>query len=231
MAKNGENILEVTKHDQYKTIDELFKRSESGSVYYTLLVLSAVIIAAGLLLNNAAIVIGGMLVTPVLTPMLLISLGLVVGEIDAVKNVGLLMTKSFAIILVISFASAIAFGLSSDIQVIENTFRAAVLYFLVAFAAGVAATFAMIRKEIAEVLPGIAIAVSLVPPLSLVGIWLSVFNLELARFYFSIFFFNLAGIILGSFVVFSLLKFYKSEKKVTAESKKLEEQAKEKQDV
>ncbi len=231
MSKSGENILEVSKKDQYKTIDELFKRSESGTVYYILLILSAVIIASGLLLNNASIVIGGMLVTPVLTPILLISLGLVVGEIEAVKNVGLLMAKSFFLILAISFAAAIAFGLSPDMQILENTFRAAVLYFLVAFAAGVAATFAMVRKEIAEVLPGIAIAVSLVPPLSLVGIWLSVLNLEYARFYFSIFFFNVFGIILGSFVVFSILKFYKSEKKVTAESKKLEEQIKEKQDA
>lgn len=231
MSKNGENILEVTRQDQYKTIDELFKRSESGPVYYTLLILSAVIIAAGLLLNNASIVIGGMLVTPVLTPMLLISLGLVVGDLEAIKNVGMLMGRSFALILLISFAAAVAFGLSPSAQIIENTFRAAVLYFLVAFAAGVAATFAMVRKEIAEVLPGIAIAVSLVPPLSLVGIWLSVLDLESARFYFSVFLFNLIGIILGSFVVFSILKFYKAGEKVTAESKKLEEQVKEKHDA
>jgi uncharacterized hydrophobic protein (TIGR00271 family) len=194
-----------------------------------LLILSAVIIAAGLLLNNSAIVIGGMLVTPVLIPILLVSLGLVVGEIGALKTEGVLMAKSFSIIFLISFMSAIVFGLSPGTQIIENTFRAAVLYFLVAFAAGVAATFAMVRKEIAEVLPGIAIAVSLVPPLSLVGIWLSVLNLEFARFYFSIFLFNLVGIVLGSFVVFSILKFHRAEKKVTAESKKLEEQVRERE--
>jgi len=226
MNKFQDNLLEVTKAEQYKTIDELFKRSQSNVVYYALLILSAVIIAGGLLLNNSSIVIGGMLVTPVLTPILVIALGFVVGEINAIKSVANLMFKSFALIVLVSFLLALALGLPEELDILENTFRAAVLYFIVAFAAGVAATFAWVRKEIAEVLPGIAIAVSLVPPLSLVGIWLSSLEFDLSRFYFSIFLFNLVGILLGSFVVFSLLKFYRSEKKIIEkgmELKKIEE--------
>jgi len=69
-AENEGDILKVTVFEQYRTVDELFKRSKANSVYYTLLVLSVLIITSGLLLNNGAIVIGGMLVTPMFTPIL-----------------------------------------------------------------------------------------------------------------------------------------------------------------
>ncbi|MFC1598313.1 hypothetical protein ACFL2M_02150, partial [Patescibacteria group bacterium] len=85
MANNKERkkkakILQVTKADQYKSVEELFERSHKNSVYYTLLVLSALVIGSGLLLNNAAIVIGGMLIAPVLSPILIIALGFAVGD-------------------------------------------------------------------------------------------------------------------------------------------------------
>lgn len=212
MAQNGnkeEHILEVKASDKYKTADELFKRSQPNSVYYTLLILSAVIIAAGLLLNNNPIVIGGMLITPVLTPVLAISLGLIVNRFADVKNTSLLILKSFLLIILISLLLSLLLGFKQDIKILENTVRAAILYFIVALGSGIAATFAWIRKEISDVLPGVSIAVSLVPPLSLAGIWLSVLNLDNARFYFLVFLFNLIGILVGSFAVFYLLKFYK----------------------
>ncbi|MCD6270286.1 hypothetical protein J7J23_00720, partial [bacterium] len=60
------------------------------------------------------------------------------------------------------------------------------------------------------------------PPLSMIGIGLSSLKLSALRFSSLIFIFNLIGIVLGSMVVFSLLKFYKSEQivKKTIEKQK-----------
>ena len=204
------NILAVSTAEQFKTVEELFERAQSNSVYYTLLILSILIVATGLLLGNAPIVIGGMLVTPVLTPILVIALGLVVGEIRAIKHPGILVLKSVIITIFISALMTVAFGEHAMNQALENTLRTAVLYFIVASASGVAATLAWVRKDIADIMPGISIAVSLVPPLSLIGIELGALDLEAARFYFLIFCLNFVGIILGSMIVFSLLKFQKS---------------------
>lgn len=229
MAEN--NILKISRTEQYKTVDELFKRSESSSVYYTLLVLSAFIVVCGLLLNNLAIVIGGMLVTPMLTPVLLIALGIATGEFLVVKNTAILVLKSIGIIAASALIAALIFGQSPEAQgfkLLDNTLRAGVLYFIVALASGIAATFAWVRKDVAEILPGVAIAISLVPPLSSAGIWLSVFNLELSRFYFLVFLFNLLGVILGSFIIFALLKFYKAEEKVAEKAKEVQEENDEK---
>jgi len=216
--KDNGSILKVTKADQYKTVRELFERSHANSSYFTLLILSALIITCGLLLNNSTIVIGGMLLTPVLTPVLVVGLGLAVGELGAIRSVAMLIGKSFLIILVSAFVLALLFGYPSDVYSFENTTRTAILYFIVAILSGVVGAIAWARKEVIEIIPGVAIAVSLVPPLSLVGVWLSAFQLDTARFYFFIFLLNLFGIVVGSLIVFSVLKFYKINKEVKEEA-------------
>lgn len=211
-------IWHLTNSDKYHTIEELFKKSQSNSIYYVLLALSSLIVASGLLLNNSTIVIGGMLVTPLLSPILLIALGISVGEIKVIKSSAILVLKSVLIIAGLSFLLAVLFGKPAEFFLFGDSLRVAVLYFFVAFVSGVAATIAWTRKEIGEILPGIAIAVSLVPPLSLSGISLSAWDLDLSRLSLLMFIFNLAGIILGSIIVFSLLKFYKTDKVVQKEA-------------
>jgi uncharacterized hydrophobic protein (TIGR00271 family) len=193
------------------------EKSEPNRAYYTLLILSSVIIAAGLIVENAAVVIGGMMVTPVLTPILLISLGVSVGDVDFIKKTTIFVLKSLAVVLLGSFILGILFGLNGDtpgLFNLDDTLRGAVLYFVVALAAGFSATLAWVRKQVNEILPGIAVAVALVPPLALVGLGLSVFNIEVIRSNFFVFFFNFLGVLVGSLLVFSLLKFYKIEKKI-----------------
>ncbi len=215
ITKNPKNdILSIRRSDQYRTIDELFEKSKPNSVYYTLLFLSAFIITAGILISNAAIVIGGMLVAPVLTPVLLIALGLSIGELSSIRGALVLIGKSSLIIVATGFILALVFDSSAASFIFDNTARTASLYFLVAVAAGVAGTFAWARKDVIDIMPGIAIAVSLVPPLSLIGVGISSANFTVARFNFLIFFFNLLGIIVGSLVVFSLLQFYKTRHEV-----------------
>lgn len=216
--KKEEGLLEVKKTDQYRTVEELFERSKPSSLYYTLLVLSAIIVASGLILNNAAIVIGGMLVAPVLTPLLLIALAIIVGEVSSIKSSSLLIGKSIGVLIGIALAMGILFEGVTSLSIFEDSITSGILYFIVAFVSGVAATFAWTRKEVADILPGIAVSVSLVPPLVLCGLALSVFDFELLRSTFLIFVFNMFGVVLGSMVVFSLLKFYKTQQKVHKES-------------
>ncbi|MBD3156642.1 DUF389 domain-containing protein, partial [Candidatus Peregrinibacteria bacterium] len=216
-------ILNVERKDKYKTIDELFVQSQPSSIYYTLLVLSVVIVTCGLLLQNAPIVIGGMLVTPILTPILVISLGISTAELGATKGPLILLVKSTLFSIVISCVFTLLFGIQDITQIFVNDLRTAMLYFIVASASGIAATFAWVRKEVSDILPGVAISVSLVPPLSLLGINLGTFSFEYARFYLIIYFLNLFGIIVGSLIVFSLLKFQKSKKIVKEKVKEVED--------
>lgn len=208
------NPLQVSRATQYRTVEELIEKSKPNFNYYALLILSSLIITAGLLLNNTAIVIGGMLVTPLLTPLLAISLGLAVGEGGLIVRISKFILQSFAFVVGAGLLLTLIFGGPSEFTIIENSLRSAMLYFVVAVASGIAATFAWIQKEVSETLPGIAIAVSLVPPLALIGIGFGTLNLELAGAFFTVFALNLFGIIMGSLVVFNMSKFNRSEKKV-----------------
>jgi uncharacterized hydrophobic protein (TIGR00271 family) len=209
-----QNDLAVTSATQYRTAQELIERSGAGATYYLLLTISSVIVASGLLIGNATIVIGGMLVAPVLTPLLAISLGFSIGDMTLIKRTSILLLKSFAIVFIASLVMAVVLGADQTAFNLENDVRSAILYFIVALAAGAAATVAWTRKEVSDILPGVAIAVALVPPVGLVGIWLSMLNFEAARFYFAVFLLNLFGIIIGSLVIFVMLKFYKAEEKI-----------------
>jgi uncharacterized hydrophobic protein (TIGR00341 family) len=241
--------FKVTKEDQYITVNELMSETQDQATYFILLVLSSVIIASGLLLANSAILIGGMLITPVLTPVLLVALGMTIGNSDLIKRSLLKILKSLGIIIAIALVLSFIFNVPQDKEffnaaIFTNTADSAFLYFLVAFASGIAATFAWIRKKVSNMLPGIAIAVSLVPPVAMVGVFIGSGAWDFARFFLMVFMFNIIGIIGGSMVLFSMFKFYNSERLVEkniekarqkeaeeAERKRLEEIEKQKQAI
>lgn len=229
MTQEQTDLFLVKEQERYRAINDLINESSAVAVYYPLLILSSVIIAAGLLLSNSAILIGGMLVTPLLTPILLISLGITTSQKKLLQHTAILIAKSVGIILTISIILGIIFKLPESSStyggsVFENSLRAALLYFLVAFSSGIAATFAWVHKKVNSILPGISIAVSVVPPLSMVGIAISVAQFETMQYFLMIFLLNLFGIIMGGIIVFSMLKFYQAEATV---SSKIEEVIKE----
>lgn len=228
---NNTSFFSVTKSDQYRAISDLVRESRANANYYTLLILSSIIIAVGLLLANSAVLIGGMLVTPLLTPILLISLGITTSKPKLIQNVSILLVKSVIVIFAVSFVAGLVFSVPDHEEffndaLFNNSLRSALLYFIVALVSGIAATFAWVRKEVTNILPGISIAVSLVPPISMVAIWISVLQFDSARFFLMVFILNLLGIIVGSMTVFSILKFYKSDQDINDHLDKIEEDKK-----
>ena len=207
----------VSKREAYRAIDDLINDSQPDALYITLLILSSSVIAAGLLLNNIAILIGGMLITPILTPVLLVALALSTSKLYLLKRTFGTLIKSFAFVLGTAFIISFVLGIPDNAYhqpVLESSMRTALLYFFVAGVSGVAATLAWARKEVSSLLPGVSIAVSLVPPLASVGMWVSDGMWGEAQFFFIVFILNIIGIIVGSMIVFTILEFYKTENKL-----------------
>ncbi len=91
----------------------LYRTLSSGAKgdvnYYVLIVLSAIIASLGLMANSAAVIIGAMLVAPLMTPILTLSLGIVLGE-PRVLSRGLESTvKGVGAALVLSAFAALLF--------------------------------------------------------------------------------------------------------------------------
>lgn len=209
-AQSDNDLLAVTIHDQYHTAEELFTQSRPTSTYYLLLAISSVIVAAGLLLGSDAVIIGGALVAPLLTPILFVALALSAGKVSSLPRVSLLLLRSAGYVIALGFVMGFLFGGVAQTFALVDISRTAMLYLIVAFASGVAGAFAWARKDVAEVLPGIALSVSLLPPLAGVGISLEQLDPVALRFFIVIFLFNFFGILVGALIIFSLLKFYRT---------------------
>ena len=225
MSDENQGLLEIKKAEQKKVVEELIEKSRATSPYNLLLILSAVITASGILVGSWAIVIGGMLVTPLLTPILAIALGITMGNLGFIWRSVKITLKSIATIIAISLIFGFLFPSTDPNNELIREIRFTPLYFIVALASGIAATFAWTRESISEALPGVAVAVSLVPPLSILGIAIGLGDIDLMRDPCSIFIFNFLGIVIGSLVVFSLMKFYRTREEAKQHIKQEEKQA------
>ena len=216
------HIWDISGRDQYRTVDDLIERATPNANYYALLVLSSLVITAGVLMNNIAVLIGGMLITPLLTPILVIALGITAGQPKVSGTAFRLVIQSLLFVVAGAFALGMIFGQPEGEPLLDNSMRSTLLYLIIAAASGIAATYAWIKKEAFEALPGVAIAVSLVPPAAYIGVGLGTLDFEMARMFFIVLAVNVFGIIGGSMVVFSQFGFYKTRALV---EKKAEEQA------
>ena len=225
-------VIPLSEGDRYRTVGELIEKSRPSDMFYVMLILSSVVIAGGILTNSLAIIIGGMLVTPLLTPMLVVALALTTGELGLMQSTIVLLGKSIAAIIGGSLVLGLLFGADVQFPVITNTMTATFLYFIIATASGIAVTYAWVRKEANEVLPGIAIVVSLVPPLSWIGVGIARGEFDIALTFAIIFTLNFIGVVLGSLIVFSLSQFNRDRIHKAVEHKRVqvaEKEAKEKE--
>ena len=186
----------------------LFEHLQSGSTasmdFITLICLSTAIASLGLIQNSAAVVIGAMLVAPLMTPMLGAGLGLVQGNVPMVRRCARSIFTGGILALIIGFTVG---SLTPGFQELtpELTARSSpnLLDLLVALLSGMAAAYALARPGLLEALPGVAIAAALVPPLSTIGISLSVVGGGRAATGAAVLFgTNLVAIILASALTF-----------------------------
>jgi uncharacterized hydrophobic protein (TIGR00271 family) len=143
--------------------------------YWLLLPLSAVIAAAGVIGDSTATVIGAMIVAPLMVPILGTVLAVVIADRDnLLRCLGLLATGALAVV-----AIAWLIGLAIDAPVVASTnsqvasrVSPRLIDLIAALATGAVGSIALAREDISDTLPGVAIAISLVPPLAVVGLTL-----------------------------------------------------------
>jgi uncharacterized hydrophobic protein (TIGR00271 family) len=145
------------------------------SRFWILIILASIIASAGVVGDSTATVIGAMIVAPLMTPILGTMLSLVLAD-----RANLIRSLLF---VVGGAACAVAIGWLVGLVVLYPVVAATnsqvaarvhphLIDLLAAVATGVVGSISLIRKDISDTLPGVAIAISLVPPLSVVGLTL-----------------------------------------------------------
>jgi len=176
--------------------------------FFVLLSLSTLIALYGLLENSTAVVIGAMVIAPLMSPLLSVAGAMVCGwPVRLLWSLALLLAGSaWSVLLAWSVSSAIPDGPTLPDQVLSRT-SPGILDLGIALAAGAAGAYVQVRHEASSALPGVAIAVAVVPPLATVGICLDTGQVDLAGGALLLFMTNLVAIQLAAILVFLVTGF------------------------
>ena len=174
-----------------------------------ILACAIVIASVGLNLNSIPVIIGAMLISPVMGPILGFGLGLGTNDTALVKDA----LKNFLVMVLISILASTVFYLISPLQLEQQTELLArtnpTLYdVLIALFGGFAGILETSRKEKGgTVLPGVAIATALMPPLCTVGYGIAHLELKFILGAFYLFLINSVFISLATVVTVKYLHF------------------------
>lgn len=175
-----------------------------------LLVLASAIASFGLLGDSVAAVIGAMIVAPLMLPIMGLAFSISLGDRPRILNSLLVSLAGIAIAVAVGFLLTLPVaGLLHPQSIPQIMVRTAphLLDLMAALATGVAGAFALSRRDVSDTLPGVAIAVSLVPPLANVGILLAFREPTLATGSLLLFLTNYVAILITGALVFALMGF------------------------
>jgi len=171
------------------------------------LVSSAILTSIGIDTNSPAVIIGAMLISPLMSPILGIGLG--VGIYN--KELFFRSIKEFTIAVFISISISFLYFIFSPLGNITNELISrttpTLLDIGIAFFGGVAGIVAASRKGVVNSIPGVAIATALMPPLCTTGFGLAKGTPTIFLGAFYLFFINAVFISLAAFLIVRYLKF------------------------
>ncbi|MBU1657569.1 TIGR00341 family protein [bacterium] len=188
---------------------ELFVALKQSAVLSTpflvLMVLSTLLATTGLFQNSAPVIIGAMILAPLMSPIISLSMGVVRGEQFLIKESA--FTLFIGILTALAFSCIYAYltPLHSLTSEMNGRLNPNILDLMVAIISGIAGAYANAKSEIAKSLAGVAIAVALVPPLSVTGIGIGFGDLNVISGSFLLFITNLVGITLAASMTFVVL--------------------------
>lgn len=215
MIKNGLRnwIRPITPKRRDEVLALLDQSSSPGLDYFLLVVLSCSIATFGLITDSVAVIIGAMLVAPLMSPIMGLSLASVAGKRNMFQRAALALLEGIVLALALSagiswIAQQLPFGVLGELpgevvaRITPTPFDLAI-----ALAGGIAAAYALAQPHLSAALPGVAIATALMPPLCVAGIGISLEDTRIALGAGLLFLTNLAAISFAGILVFVILGF------------------------
>lgn len=194
-------------------LNELMASATPGYDFFLLIILSCTIATFGLLSNSAAVIIGAMLVAPLMSPILGLSLSSVAGEQRMFRRSSIALVEGVLLAIALSaLISKLAYQVPYEVL---STLPGEVLLrtqptpydLIIALAGGAAAAYALAQPRLSAALPGVAIATALMPPICTIGIGIAVGATNVIMGASLLFLTNLAAIIFAGILIFAWVGF------------------------
>lgn len=201
------SVQELSPEERRSVLEDLFVFGKANQVPFffrqaMLLVLSTIIATAGLISDSAAVVIGAMLVAPLMTPVMAAAGSVVMGwPTRFYQSLWLILLMALGALAISAFMTLISPELLIlPEQVLART-RPTFWDLIIALAAGSAGAYTITRKQ-SGAIPGVAVAVALLPPLAATGILFTNGDSELALRALVLFLTNFIAMVLSAALTF-----------------------------
>ena len=173
-------MIEKIKHEKYKILKRnIIEDSDFTKETMFILICAMIIASIGLNTNSVAVIIGAMLISPLMSPIQSLGLGLSNGNLKRVYA----SLFRLGIFILISVVSSTFYFLVSPIndatpQILARTYPT-LWDVLIAIFGGIAGVIGKTEEDGGNVVPGVAIATALMPPLCVVGFGIAHGNLKI----------------------------------------------------
>lgn len=186
--------------------DELTRQAHEMAVptldYTVLTLVSTILSTFALLISSSAGVIAAMLVSPLMSPLIAFTVGMTTGRVQLLKRSTISVVQGF----LLTFPIALLIGMISPTKIVTAEMTVwgnpTLLDLGVALATGFIGAYALARKDIPEVLAGVAVASAFTPPVCTLALGLAYGDIALARGAALLFATNIVCIILAAWFVF-----------------------------
>lgn len=172
-----------------------------------ILMIAIFIASLGLNVNSTAVIIGAMLISPLMGPIMGLGFGLALHDLVLLRKAA----YNFSVATGISLATSTFYFLLTPLSEAHSEILARtspnVYDVLIALFGGFAGMLATSSKQKGNVIPGVAIATALMPPLCTAGYGIATLSLEFFFGAFYLFLINSVFIALASFFACRMLRF------------------------
>lgn len=203
--------LRKDKDNELETVDSIRKGVEFKGANLWILIFAIFMASLGLNVNSTAVIIGAMLISPLMGPIMGVGLSVGLNDFELMKR----SLKSFLITTLFSVTTATIFFLVSPVAEAQSELLArtspTIYDVFIALMGGLAGVVALSTKEKGNVIPGVAIATALMPPLCTAGYGLATGNLIYFLGAFYLYFINSVFISLATFLGVRVMHFQRKE--------------------
>ena len=205
LAQLTVRLASLTPKEKSEVLSQLKVGLQARADFYLMVALAAAIAITGLIMNDGSIVLGAMLVSPLMSPIVGIACGIALGNPDLIRRSSASTFKGMAVVLGVGVLMTFLLpDVEPTDQILSRT-HPGIFDLLAALAAGAAGAYSLGKKSVAGALPGVAMALSLEPPLATAGFGISTSQFWIVGGALLLFLTNLAAIVLSGVLVYLLL--------------------------
>jgi len=193
--------LEFDKDQESIIVDDIRKSVEFRGMNLWILIFAIFIASIGLNMNSTAVIIGAMLISPLMGPITGLGVGIGINDFDLIKKA----LRNLGIATLISLIASTIYFLITPLSDARSELLArttpTIWDVFIALFGGLAGIIAYTNKQKGNVIPGVAIATALMPPLCTAGFGIATGNLNYFFGAFYLYFINSIFIAIATYIM------------------------------